>query len=303
MAIIGVLSFITMFFLVVAIATFAGLVKHPIDRRIDQIRIGQSLGQQKSVFSNKTDTSMVASLGERVAPADPEKKVDSKQRLSMAGYYSDSAYNTYWGFKIVFMTIVPLFTFALITIFNLPLNKSLLPAVLAIGGGLFLPDIFLWLKKRRRHEQIFCGLPDALDLLVVCIESGLGLDAALQKVSEELHISNKVLSEELHITCANIRLGKPRNEALHDLGERTGYMDLKTLTAVLIQASKFGTSIAQALRVHSEDLRTRRCQRAEELAAKTTVKLIFPLVLFIFPSIFVVLGGPAIIKILENFMK
>ena len=116
-------------------------------------------------------------------------------------------------------------------------------------------------------------------------------------------MGNRVLSEELKLTCGVIRLGQPRQDALHDLGERTGVMDLKALVAVLIQAEKFGTSVGQALRVHADDMRTRRRQRAEELAAKTTVKLIFPLVLFIFPAIFVVLGGPAVIKIMEHFLN
>ncbi len=301
--IIIALSFITIFLLVLGIAALCGLIKHPVDKRIERVRIDKTReAQRASYLSSGHDKSMVSSLGERVAPDDPVKKVDSKQRLAMAGFYSERAYYTYWGLKIVLMTILPILLLVGFMMWDMPLKKSFMPAFVALGFGLFLPDIFISFLKRRRHEQIFCGLPDALDLLVVCIESGLGLDAAMQKVSEELHLSNRVLSEEFHITCASIRFGQPRNEALHDLGERSGFMDLKTLVAVLIQASKFGTSVAQALRVHSDDMRTRRRQRAEELAAKTTVKLLIPLVLFIFPSIFVVLGGPAVIRIMTTFM-
>ncbi|MBD3267537.1 hypothetical protein GF373_12790 [bacterium] len=159
------------------------------------------------------------------------------------------------------------------------------------------------IQGQKRHKQIFHGLPDALDLLVVCLEAGLGLDAAMRKVSEEFHLTSPVLSEELNLTCNAVRLGQSRGEALHELGARTDHIDLKALVAVLNQADRFGTSMAQALRVHADDMRTRRKQRAEEMAAKTTVKLIFPLVMFIFPAIFVVLGGPAIIRIVKMFTE
>ncbi len=301
---IGALSFITIFFLILAVATFSGILKHPVDKRIDHVRMGKKMPHAESSFLTKEKESNVFStLGERVAPIDPEQKIDSKQRLAMAGFYSDRAYFNFWGFKIALMILLPILLVALLIYMKVSPVKMLMPTFMAFGFGLFIPDLFIYWKKKNRHEQLFCGLPDALDLLVVCVESGLGLDAAMQKVSEELHMSNRVLSEEFHITVSAVRLGKARNDALHELGERTGFTDLKTLSAVLIQASKFGTSVAQALRVHSEDLRTRRRQRAEELAAKTTVKLIFPLVFFIFPSIFVVLGGPAVIRIMDTFMS
>lgn len=186
---------------------------------------------------------------------------------------------------------------------GVPSQQGLFLGLLIVGAALFLPDLFLYLRWRWRQEQIFRGLPDALDLLVVCIESGLGLDAALQKVSQEFHLSNPVLSNEMKLTCGAIRLGQARSQALHELGDRNASADLKSLVCVLAQSERFGTSLAQALRVHSDDMRSRRRQRAEEMAAKTTVKLIFPLVRFIFPSIFVVLAGPAAIKIVETFMK
>jgi tight adherence protein C len=143
-------------------------------------------------------------------------------------------------------------------------------------------------------------LPDVLDLLVVCVVAGLGLDQAMRRVSEEMKKSCKILSDEFNLCNFHLQMGKARNEVLQDLGARTGVDDLRSLAAILIQADKFGSSIAQALRVQSDSMRTRRRQLAEEKAAKTAVKLIFPLVLFIFPAIFVVLVGPAAITIVNE---
>jgi len=146
-------------------------------------------------------------------------------------------------------------------------------------------------------------LPDALDLLVVCVESGLGLDAALRKVCDEMSSHAKVICEELSLANFQLQMGRPRREVLHDLGVRTGVDDVRSLAAILIQADRFGSSIAQALRVQSDSMRTRRKQIAEEKAAKTAVQLLFPLILFIFPGIFVVLVGPAAINIMESLLK
>ena len=156
------------------------------------------------------------------------------------------------------------------------------------GLGFYLPSIVLWCLRSKRQEAIFLSLPDALDLLVVCVESGLGLDAAMRKVCDEMKDHAKVICEELSLANFQLQMGRPRREVLHDLGVRTGVDDVRSLAAILIQADRFGSSIAQALRVQSDSMRTRRKQMAEEKAAKTAVQLIFPLVLFIFPGIFVV---------------
>ena len=168
------------------------------------------------------------------------------------------------------------------------------------GVGFYLPSIILWYLRTKRQEEIFLSLPDALDLLVVCVESGLGLDAAMRKVCDEMKDHAKVICEELSLANFQLQMGRPRREVLHDLGVRTGVDDVRSLAAILIQADRFGSSIAQALRVQSDSMRTRRKQLAEEKAAKTAVQLIFPLVLFIFPGIFVVLVGPAAISIYEH---
>ena len=164
----------------------------------------------------------------------------------------------------------------------------------------FMPGIVLWLITKSRQDNIFYGLPDALDLMVVCVEAGLGLDQAMRKVAEEMKDSYHVIAEEFSLCNLQLQMGRARNDVLHDLGLRTGVDDLKALAAILIQADKFGSSVAQALRVQSDSMRTRRRQMAEEKAAKTAVKLIFPLVLFIFPAIFIVLVGPAAITMVNE---
>jgi tight adherence protein C len=171
------------------------------------------------------------------------------------------------------------------------------------GVGFYLPAIVLWWIRRKRQEAIFLGLPDALDLLVVCVESGLGLDAGLRKVCDEMKDHAKVICEEFSLANFQLQMGRPRREVLHDLGVRTGVDDVRSLAAILIQADRFGSSIAQALRVQSDSMRTRRKQIAEEKAAKTAVQLLFPLILFIFPGIFVVLVGPAAINIMETLVN
>jgi len=164
---------------------------------------------------------------------------------------------------------------------------------------LFLPDIVLYWLTRRRHEQIFFGFPDAIDLMVVCIEAGLGLDQAMRRVAEEMHKSYPAVAHEFELSNLHLQMGIPRIQVFRDLGERNGGEDLRSLASVLIHASRFGTGIGQALRTHGEHMRIRRRQMAEERAAKSAVKLIFPLVLFIFPAIFVVLVGPAAINIIR----
>jgi tight adherence protein C len=168
------------------------------------------------------------------------------------------------------------------------------------GGAFYLPELVLRFLSKSRQNNIFFGLPDALDLMVVCVEAGLGLDQAMRKVSEEMKKTYAVIAEEFSLCNLQLQMGRARNEVLHDLGARTGVDDLKALSAILIQADKFGSSVAQALRVQSDSMRTRRRQMAEEKAAKTAVKLIFPLVLFIFPAIFIVLVGPAAITMINE---
>jgi tight adherence protein C len=240
------------------------------------------------------------------APLMPQTELERselKVRLANAGFRSDSAVSVYLGLR--FATFLAFMVAA--CVMYLPqqgdLLKKLQPIVIITGIGFYLPAIILWWIRSGRQQEIFLTLPDALDLLVVCVESGLGLDAAMRKVCDEMKDHAKVICEELSLANFQLQMGRPRREVLHDLGVRTGVDDVRSLAAILIQADRFGSSIAQALRVQSDSMRTRRKQIAEEKAAKTAVQLIFPLVLFIFPGIFVVLVGPAAISIMETMMK
>jgi tight adherence protein C len=168
--------------------------------------------------------------------------------------------------------------------------------------GYLLPDFWLTWRVRARQRRLRRALPDALDLLVICVEAGLGLDQALMKVAQELRITHRELSEDLQLVNLEMRVGKSRIEALHELGRRTGLDDIKSLVAMLVQTERFGTSIAQSLRVYSDDMRIKRRQRAEEMSAKTTVKMVPPLVFFIFPALLVVILGPAIITIVRQLV-
>jgi tight adherence protein C len=244
------------------------------------------------------------------APLMPQTELEQnnlKVRLANAGFRSDSATSIYLGLRLGSLLLflltavcifVPKYGFGKETLLPLITRVVLLTAV-----GFYLPNIILWWVRRKRQQEIFLTLPDALDLLVVCVESGLGLDAAMRKVCEEMKDHAKVIAEEFSLSNFQLQMGRPRREVLHDLGVRTGVDDVRSLAAILIQADRFGSSIAQALRVQSDSMRTRRKQLAEEKAAKTAVQLIFPLVLFIFPGVFVVLVGPAAINIAKTLFK
>jgi tight adherence protein C len=167
----------------------------------------------------------------------------------------------------------------------------------AAAAGYYLPNFVLKRMIAQRQREIFESFPDALDLMTICVEAGLGMDAALARVAAEIGLKSQVLSEELNLVTLELRAGSSKEKALRGLGIRTGVEDVDAMVAMLIQAERFGTSIADSLRVQSEQLRTKRRQRAEEQAAKIALKLLFPLIFFIFPSLLVVLMGPALIQI------
>lgn len=174
---------------------------------------------------------------------------------------------------------------------------------LGAGAGFYLPEIIVWYLKSQRQQKIFLSLPDVLDLLVVCVEAGLGLDAGMRRVAQELNDTAPEICSELNMCLMQLQMGRNRRDVLHDFGVRTGVDDVKALAAILIQADKFGSSIAQALRVQSDAMRVKRRQIAEEKAQKTAVQMLFPMVLFIFPGIFVVLVGPAAIRMIDQMLK
>jgi tight adherence protein C len=234
-----------------------------------------------------------------VAMITSEALVGSKKMLSQAGFRHRMAYPVYiWG-----RAILPILFILLVFVVGkgkgLPNQKIFFFMVMGALFGFLLPVTFVRWKVIKRREQITDALPDALDLIVVCVEAGLGLNAAFVKVSEEFLLSSPILSEEFDIVNREMVAGKPRQEALRALSDRTGVEEVMSLVAMLIQTENLGTSLAQSLRVHSDSLRTKRRQRAEEAAAKTTIKLVFPLVFLLFPALFVVILGPGVIQIIK----
>jgi tight adherence protein C len=240
-------------------------------------------------------------------PLQPKTELEQsklKSKLSYAGFRGESSASIFLGLKFVGL-IVGLFLGGGTLLSLRGMNQRSLGFTMGLAGLLFyLPDVIVSIMGKKRKQAIFLALPDALDLMVVCVEAGLGLDQAMRKVAEELKSAYRILADEFALCNFQLQMGRSRSEVLHELGARTGVQDLRALSGVLIQAEKFGSSVAQALRVQSDSMRIRRRQLAEEKAAKTAVKLIFPLVIFIFPGIFVVLVGPAAITMVrEMFPK
>jgi tight adherence protein C len=275
--------------------------------RLERISRPASLAEIEDPKSKKERFQGVMETAKALSgPLMPQTELEQSElkiKLANAGFRSDSAVAVYLGLRFVTLIALTLLALAIFLPKYGMTYSALKPIVVAAGFGFYLPSIILWFLRKKRQEEIFLSLPDALDLLVVCVESGLGLDAAMRKVCDEMKDHAKVISEELSLANFQLQMGRPRREVLHDLGVRTGVDDVRSLAAILIQADRFGSSIAQALRVQSDSMRTRRRQIAEEKAAKTAVQLIFPLVLFIFPGIFVVLVGPAAISIMQTMLK
>jgi tight adherence protein C len=244
-------------------------------------------------------------IGEKRIPTDSIRYTQGRQRFLQAGIRNPAAMPLFWGTKIMLAFVLA----AGFAIARVSMVQLLMPQVtLAVGVlvallGFYLPDVWLTLKIGSRKDTFFEGLPDALDLMVVCVESSMGLDASINRVAEEMALSNQVVSDELKLVNLELRAGMKRSDALRNLSKRIDLDDVRNLTTLLIQTDKFGTSIAKALRVFSDSFRTKRFQKAEEIAAKIPLKLIFPLGLFIFPATFVVAIGPAVIRIFDTVLK
>ena len=237
----------------------------------------------------------LASVG-KLVPAPSAKQASRTQLLMIrAGYRSPEAMLAMRGMKM----LLPIGLLALVIFTGMYRYNEILVPIFALALGYLAPD--MWLTSRvRARQKLRRALPDALDLLVICVEVGLGLDQALLRVAQEMRVAHPELSDELQLVNLEMRVGKTRIEALRELARRTGLDDVKALVAMLVQTERFGTSVAQSLRVHSDDMRTKRRQRAEEMSAKTTVKMVPALVLFIFPALLVVILGPAVLLLMNQ---
>ena len=300
-AIVAVLIAVTAVLGVIAIAELVPARDRSVGRRLQQLQDKSSsrgVVQRRHRQAKREQLEVwLMSFGERLATG--RKDVfETRQKLVRAGYRQQDAVPIYYALRVISLVVGVVIILALLPALQ---GRSMLLWVIA-GAGVFwmLPVGVVARKIRLRKKEMQKALPDALDMLVVCVEAGLGLNQALVRVSEESETMSPVLAEELQIVNLEMRAGTPREDALRNLGERTDVPDLRALATMLIQTDRFGTSIAQALRVHSDTLRVKRRQRVEEAAAKTTIKLVPPLVFFIFPAIFVVILGPAMLHIINE---
>lgn len=267
-----------------------------VDRRLVSSDgwIGQLLGRKPNTLEK------IVKPFEKVLPRSAQEVSVIQKRLIRAGFRKDSYVNAFYGAKVA----VPLALVALVAATQATgILGPFFTYALAAGLGFLLPDFWLGNRIASRQLKIQLGLPEALDLLVICSEAGLSLDHALMRCAGDLKISQPEIAAEFALMMLEQKAGRPRDEALKALADRTAIDSVRSLVNALVQADTFGTSIAKTLRVYSETMRTHRRQKAEEQAAKTTVKLVFPLVFFIFPSLFVVTLGPALISMFEGFAK
>jgi tight adherence protein C len=295
------LTFLAILFVAGAVVYAFSPSAFPIADRLS--RLWQPLAAQRKVtFRQKqtqTATKVLSDVGKLLPGGGSAKNVSSaKLMLIRAGYRRPEAMMVLRGAKVLVPVVLGLVVFST----GIYSYNPIFVWAIALIGGYLLPDMWLSRRVKKRQNILRKALPDALDLLVVCIEAGLGLDQAFMRVSQELRITHPELCGELDLVNAQIRVGRTRIEAMRELSSRTGVDDIKALVAMLIQTDRFGTSVSASLRVHADDMRMKRRQRAEEAAAKTPVKMVPPLVFFIFPALFVVILGPAVITIYRQFI-
>jgi tight adherence protein C len=268
-------------------------------QRLSDLDEGRAGAVVQSIEPNPME-SLAARLAEPINKLVPPSAADAKKlarELMQAGYRSPSAPAVYRVTQLATMLLFPLLILLIFSIKAYSLSDALLPALFAFGAGFLLPRFVLNRMIASRKLRITWGLADALDLMVITMEAGLGLNAAMLRVCEELRPVHPDISKEFELANLEIRVGRERSEALRNLAERTGVEDLNSLVAMLIQADRFGTSIARAVRVYSDSLRTKRRQRAEQAAQKAAFKLLLPLGALLFPTMFIIILGPALLNI------
>ena len=265
-----------------------------LDRRLNQP--GEQVGTTIEGVTKQVERALV-SIGEKL-PRSPAEMTRQERKMVQAGYRRKDAVLLLNGAHVAVLTLSLLIFLASGFFYRQPV----ISIVFSIFIGAVIPD--LWLRRAilRRQEEIQYALPDAMDLAVIAVEAGLGLDQALMRVGDEIITAHPALADELRLRNLEVNMGRSRSDALRNLAERTGVEDLKALIAILIQTDKFGTSVGQALRTFSESLRVKRRQRAEEQAAKLAIKMVVPMVLFIFPGVFIVIVGPAFIAIIRDLL-
>jgi len=291
---------VTGFVFVLGLAFFFMGITDPVKRRLGRyVEKDEGEPEKRRLV---TINSMLGPISHWVTPSDDKELSQIRKKLTYAGFRSPDALQTFYGIKAMTTAVLPIgVVIASRWLPEQPLMELIFYGFAAAAIGLIGPGYILNKFAEKRIKKLRNGFPDALDLLVVCVESGLGLAAAIQRVADELAVSHEELATELALVNAEMRVGVDRSKALKNLADRSGVDDIRGLVSLLIQTMRFGTGVAEALRVYSEEFRDKRMQKAEEVAAKIGTKLIFPLVTCLFPSFFIVAIGPAVIRLIEVF--
>lgn len=300
---VGILAGLCVTMLLFALHELSAVPARAVARELEEIKNLQpspfgSVSRRRRQSKKQQLRDVISMLGEHVERGGLD--VDGwAKRLIQAGYWSADAPRIFFGTRVVLTASMVCAGLGGGALLEARLAGMLVMALWLGGLGWLMPSWYVLRRRATRRAEVRTALADALDLLVACVEAGMGLNQALVRVSEEIRNVSAALSEELTMVNLEIRAGTPRERALRNLAERTGIEDMEALVSTLIQTERFGTSVGRALRVQASTLRQKRRQRAEEAAAKTTIKLIFPLVLFVFPALFVVILGPAVIQVVQ----
>ncbi len=298
---ITIFIFFDVFLLVVCLLLFMSRREWAVRRLSEAIDLRPKRERSIKDTFQQTGSSLGGMMGhlEQMLPKSEKEKSIVRQRLVYAGIRNEAALRAFYGAKV----LIPLLLAALVMVTGVAKLSPFIIYLAAVGIGFLIPDFWLGRRIAARQKRIERGLPDVLDMLVICMEAGLGLDQATQRTAEELMRAQPDLCDELTLVVLEHRAGQPRTEAWKHFADRTGITPVRNLVTMMVQAEQFGTSLAKTLRVHAETLRVQRMQRVQEQAAKTSVKLVFPLVFFIFPALFLVTLGPAAILMMESFKQ
>lgn len=300
-----VLVFVTTVFVIFGASHWLFGALSPVRRRLQEIADPKVEHRLHESREGAFTVRVIEPVAKVMLPADDWRKSRLKSRLVQAGFRHPKAMSWFLATKLIAAFVLPLLVVLPMLVMGLLGDKAIVGvAMLSIAGliGFIGPDVFLQHRIEERQVTIASSFPDALDMLVVCVEAGLGLDAAINRVASELGHAHPMIAEELQLVALELRAGKARDAALRGLSDRTNVEEISALTSILIQSEQFGTSIASALREHADGMRLLRIQVAREKAAKLPVKLIFPIMLFIFPALFLVVLGPAAIRIYTGFI-
>ena len=301
--IVPILTFLTVIFIGGAIIVVIGARRRALEARL--FSTGGSVGAEFAPIGGVSGTKLVDTLKHVGGAVSSSKSANDelRERLTHAGFYDPAAPTIFMGAQLLLFIISLPVAGLIVLALRLPMIIGLLVLLVVVAALAMSPNFFVGHRRKRRRGEVQTQLPDAIDLLEICVSSGMGLEMAWNAVADDFRGVSSVLADEMSLATLEMHLGAQRAQALRNMARRTGVEDISALVATLVQSERFGTSVSQALRTYADALRTERSSRAEEQAEKLAVKLLFPMVLFIFPVVFVVILGPAVIKIHEMFVN